>query len=153
MIMKMVMAIMIMEMVTTRPFYPPAGLHQLGANHCPGFGPAPQSGIWSKHYILGKRTCQIRDNNNNEQSSTQRQEHQQKYLVISVPPSSAGGLQLTSTLSWKTSVTLQVNGGVGLSGGKVSEAMPTIIFTHDVDVDVPFVAALGVADDHLGGSA
>ena len=143
---------MIMKMVTTRPFYPPAGLHQLGANHCPGFGPAPQSGIWSKHYILGKRTCQIRDNNNNEQSSTQRQEHQEKHLVISVPPSSAGGLQLTSTLSWKTSVTLQVNGGVGLSVGKVSEAMPTIIFTHDVDVDVPFVAALGVADDHLVGN-
>ena len=102
---------------------------------------------------VDSRTCQIRDNNNNEQSSTQRQEHQQKYLVISVPPSSAGGLQLTSTLSWKTSVTLQVNGGVGLSEGKVSEAMPTIIFTHDVDVDVPFVAALGVADDHLGGNA
>ena len=60
---------------------------------------------------------------------------------------------MTRTLSWKTSVTLQVNGGVGLSEGKVSEAMPTIIFTHDVDVDVPFVAALGVADDHLGGNA
>ena len=66
---------------------------------------------------VDSRTCQIRDNNNNEQSSTKRQEYQQKYLVISVPPSSAGGLQLTSTLSWKTSVTLQVRGGVGLSGG------------------------------------
>ena len=38
-----------------------------------------------------------------------------KHLVISVPPSSAGGLQLTRTLSWNTSVTLHVNGGVGLS--------------------------------------
>ena len=65
----MVMVIMIMEMVnsdhdnmkmvTTRPFYPQAGLHQLGANHCPGFGPAPQSGIWSKHYLLGELTQEL----------------------------------------------------------------------------------------------
>ena len=37
-------------------------------------------------------------------------------LVRSVPPSSAGGLQFTITLSWNTSVTLQLSGGVGLSG-------------------------------------
>ena len=55
----LIMVIMIMKMVTTRPFYPPAGLHQLGANHCPGFGPAPQSGIWSKHYFLGKLTQEL----------------------------------------------------------------------------------------------
>ena len=24
------------------------------------------------------------------------------------------------------------------------------VFTHDVDIDVPFIAALGVAYDHLG---
>ena len=58
-IMVMKMVIMIMKMVTTRPFYPPAGLHRLGANHCPGFGPAPQSGIWSKHYLLGKLTQEL----------------------------------------------------------------------------------------------
>ena len=46
-------------MVTPRAFYPTAGLHQLGANHCPGFGPAPQSGIWSKHYLLGKLTQEL----------------------------------------------------------------------------------------------
>ena len=37
------------------------------------------------------------------------------YRVMSVPPSSAGGVQLTTTLSWKISVTLQDIGGVGLS--------------------------------------
>ena len=28
------------------PFYPPAGLLQLDANHCPASGPVPRSGIW-----------------------------------------------------------------------------------------------------------
>ena len=28
------------------PFYPPAGLLQLDANHCLASGPVPRSGIW-----------------------------------------------------------------------------------------------------------
>ena len=46
---------------------------------------------------------------------TEVQIEERTYLVNSVPPSSAGGVQLTTTLSWKISVTLHDNGGVGLS--------------------------------------
>jgi hypothetical protein len=52
------------------------------------------------------------------------------YLVISVPPSSAGGVQLTRTLSWNTSVTLHVSGGVGLSELWVLALIVAIIISY-----------------------
>ena len=86
-----------------QPSYLRAQLLQLETNHLLKFG-----------LMLLCSICVNRENiiniNNNKTFSN---------LVMSVPPSSAGGVQLTTTLSWNTSVTLQVSGGVGLSVYKI----------------------------------